>query len=187
MIDFIKQYPNALSQEFCKGLIDYFYKAKEAGFVYPRIGSHKFDKDDENFHLHYKETLDISSEINLASTILEVVKQALFDYVKEFQILGNLANIGIYSIKLQKTELGQGYHLWHCENNSRELCHRILAWNIYLNDVEEGGETEFLYQHKRVKPQTGNLVMWPAGFTHVHRGNPPISNTKYILTGWVEY
>lgn len=187
MTDFIKQYPNVLNQEFCKKLIDLFYKSKEAGFVYKRFQTSKFDKDDESLSLNYFESLELTHEVAMTRAVLEILKQACFDYGKEFEIVGGLTNIGIYSIKLQKTEVGQGYHMWHCENSSRELCNRILAWTIYLNDVQEGGETEFLYQHKRVKPQTGNLVIWPAGFTHVHRGNPPISNTKYILTGWVEY
>jgi hypothetical protein len=53
--------------------------------------------------------------------------------------------------------------------------------------VQEGGETEFLYQHMRVKPEQGTLVIWPAAFTHTHRGNPPLSNEKYIVTGWTEF
>ena len=64
---------------------------------------------------------------------------------------------------------------------------RVLAWMLYLNDVDEGGETEFLYQHVRFKPKRGDFLVWPGGFTHTHRGNPPISNDKYICTGWVEW
>ena len=62
---------------------------------------------------------------------------------------------------------------------------RTLVFTIYLNDVEEGGETEFLHQSVRVKPETGRIVIWPAGFPYVHRGNPPISGEKYILTSWM--
>jgi len=58
---------------------------------------------------------------------------------------------------------------------------------LYLNNIEQGGETEFLYQIKRIKPEADKLLIWPAGYTHVHRGNPPLSNDKYILTGWIEY
>ena len=54
---------------------------------------------------------------------------------------------------------------------------------IYLNDIEEGGETEFLYQQKKIKPRRGMGAIWPGSFTHLHRGNPPMS-TKYTLTGW---
>jgi hypothetical protein len=57
---------------------------------------------------------------------------------------------------------------------------------MYLNDVDDGGETEFLYQSKRYKPVKGRVLIWPAGFTHVHRGNPPLSGEKYIATSWLE-
>lgn len=186
MTDFIKQYPNVLNQEFCKKLIDFFSLADQQGYTYKRSND-KFLKDDTNLNFNFYKVLEVTHESFFSHEIMQVLKNACFDYGKEFEIVGGLTNVGIYSIKLQKTEIGEGYHMWHCENSSREFCNRILAWTIYLNDVQEGGETEFLYQHKRVKPQTGNLVIWPAGFTHVHRGNPPISNTKYILTGWVEY
>ena len=55
------------------------------------------------------------------------------------------------------------------------------------HDVEEGGELEFLYQSLRVKPKRGDLVVWPAGFTHLHRGNPPLKGEKYIIKGWIDY
>jgi hypothetical protein len=63
---------------------------------------------------------------------------------------------------------------------------RICAFILYLNDVEEGGETEFLYQKTRIKPERNKLILWPTSYTHIHRGNPPLSGEKYILTGWVE-
>ena len=62
---------------------------------------------------------------------------------------------------------------------------RVLAYSIYLNDVEEGGETEFLYQSVRVKPVKGRMVIWPAYFPFVHRGNPPLKGEKYLLTSWL--
>ena len=88
--------------------------------------------------------------------------------------------------KMQKTEPSQGYHVWHCELDP-EVPHRVLAWSLFLNDVEEGGELEFLHQNKRYKPKKGDFIIWPAAFTHIHRGNPPISNVKYIVTGWYQY
>ena len=56
---------------------------------------------------------------------------------------------------------------------------------IYLNDIDDGGETEFLYQKRRIKPQKGTVVIFPAGMTHVHKGNLVMGEqTKYIVTGW---
>jgi hypothetical protein len=84
-------------------------------------------------------------------------------------------------------KVGEGYHFWHCENAAMKARNRILAFMVYLNDVAEGGETEFLYQKCRFKPEKNTLLVWPSQFTHVHRGNPPLSNDKYVITGWVEY
>ena len=122
----------------------------------------------------------------LPRLVNEHISRALYEYFEYFPVL-NTDNSGLYSIrqKLQKTDVAGGFHAWHYENGGIDSAsNRMLAWTIYLNDVPEGGETEFLYQSERVKPVKGRTVIFPAGFMHTHRGNPPISNEKYILTGW---
>tara|TARA_B100000780_G_C21040805_1_gene417624 strand:- start:405 stop:1037 length:633 start_codon:yes stop_codon:yes gene_type:complete len=121
----------------------------------------------------------------LPKLVNEHISRALYEYFEYFPVL-NTAESALYSIrqKLQKTDVAGGFHVWHYENGHIDSVHRMLAWTIYLNDVPEGGETEFLYQSERVKPVKGRTVIFPAGFMHTHRGNPPISNEKYILTGW---
>jgi len=89
-------------------------------------------------------------------------------------------------LKIQKTLPTEGYHVWHIEHGKGyENEPRAFVFSIYLNDVDEGGETEFLHFSKRVKPKTGRIVIWPAGFPYVHRGNSPLSGEKYILTSWM--
>ena len=90
------------------------------------------------------------------------------------------------SLKIQKTLPTEGSHVWHLEHSPKEMdSNRAFVFSIYLNDVEEGGETEFLHFSKRIKPTTGRIVIWPAAFPYVHRGNPPLSGKKYILTSWM--
>ena len=90
------------------------------------------------------------------------------------------------ALKIQKTLPTEGYHVWHIEHGpGYDNEARVLVYVIYLNDVEEGGETEFLYFSKRVKPKKGRIVIFPATFPYVHRGNPPISGEKYIITSWL--
>jgi hypothetical protein len=108
-------------------------------------------------------------------------------YEQEYSALKESGRHANYAFKVQKTKIGGGYHTWHYESGDAETSCRLLTWMLYLNDVHEGGETEFLYQHMRVKPEQGTLVIWPAAFTHTHRGNPPLSNEKYIVTGWTEF
>ena len=95
-------------------------------------------------------------------------------------------DFNLTQIKIQKTLPTQGYHKWHIEHNpGYESQKRAFVYSIYLNDVDEGGETEFLHYSKRVKPKTGRIVIWPAGFPYIHRGNPPLSGEKYIITSWM--
>ena len=108
-------------------------------------------------------------------------------YAKEYPMVNQLQTHTIKSYKIQKTLPREGYHIWHIENDGLlSMRDRAMAWILYLNNVE-GGETEFLDQSLRVPPTTGTLVIWPAYFTHVHRGNPPLDKEKYVLTGWIEF
>lgn len=94
------------------------------------------------------------------------------------------------AINLQRYRAGEGgYPYWHCELYPRdpqaEYLHRTLLWTLYLNDGFEEGETEFLYQGRKVRPRTGSLLIAPAAFTHTHRGNRPQRGDKYIATSWI--
>ncbi|GGI86008.1 2OG-Fe(II) oxygenase [Shewanella gelidii] len=96
------------------------------------------------------------------------------------------------NINIQKYLQGRGgYPHWHSEQfpqqEHNEALHRVVLYMFYLNDVDEGGETEFYYQGKKIKPKKGTLVIAPAGFTHSHRGNIPLSGNKYIATSWVMF
>lgn len=96
------------------------------------------------------------------------------------------------TINLQHYRAGVGgYPAWHCEaapSDARgEHLHRMLLWTIYLNEGFDGGETEFLYQSRKVVPRTGALLIAPTAFTHTHRGNRPERRDKYIATSWVMF
>ena len=56
----------------------------------------------------------------------------------------------------------------------------------YLNDQDDGGETEFLYYDISVKPKKGLTLIWPAEWSHTHRGNV-VNTDKYIVTGWIDF
>lgn len=94
------------------------------------------------------------------------------------------------AINLQHYRAGEGgYPYWHCElfpkDASCEPLHRHLLWTVYLNDGFTAGETEFLYQRRKITPKTGSLLIAPTAFTHTHRGNRPVGGDKYIATSWV--
>lgn len=94
------------------------------------------------------------------------------------------------AINLQWYAAGEGgYPYWHCELYPRdanaETLHRHLLWTLYLNDGFDEGETEFLFQQRRIAPRAGTLLIAPTAFTHTHRGNRPQGGDKLIATSWI--
>ena len=107
-------------------------------------------------------------------------------YVNEISVIKGI-DVRCNNMKMQKTSNGGGYHVWHGEQGNGDQANRGLVYMLYLNTlpVEANGETEFLYQQRRINPVENTIVLWPAAFTHAHRGNPVYGdNTKYIVTGW---
>jgi hypothetical protein len=93
-------------------------------------------------------------------------------FFETFKIQRYRKNVGKYK-----------YHNdWHWDNNNQS--HRALTYLWYLNDVEEGGETEICIDLK-IKPEKGKLLIFPASWLYPHCGRMPISNDKYILSGWI--
>ena len=90
-------------------------------------------------------------------------------------------------LKFQKYYPNKSYYRYHCEldsiGNGIES-KRHLATMTYLNDVEDGGGTEFYHQNYTCKPQKGLTLIWPAQWTHAHKGIPAPTEFKYIITGW---
>ena len=169
--DFIGVFPDAVEPDFCDYLCQYVDQASQ---VAPRNFTHVKDK---------QICLDAFSP-GEAKGLMEYVNGCLFYYINEFSYLTNFSYISAL-VLLQKTEPTQGYHMFHGENINWNVSDRTLAWMVYLNDVEEGGETEWLYQQRKIKPTKGTVCIWPGSFTHLHRGNPPMSE-KYIATGWYQ-
>jgi len=186
--NFIEVYENVFDKTYCNACIEVLDKCIEQGLSKNRQqhdNASKLSKEDEAYFIPDDEFnfehSSLAQEFN--NTFWNVVYP---QYAQKYAILDH-SPMGSYTMKLQRTLPGQGYHEWHCENMARSDCHRNLTWTVYLNDSFEAGETEFLYQHYRYKPKMGDVIIFPSAFTHTHRGNPPIGGTKYIITGWLEF
>jgi hypothetical protein len=188
--DFIGIYENAFTKRECEDTIKLFENYHKTGYTYSRLG-------ESNSILNMKDDTAVnispSIELDWDPGFISSFHSRFYDYIYplynlQYPVLQSLKKHKSKYIKIQKTSPTQGYHVWHCEHDAGEgVNNRLLSWILYLNDVEEGGETEFLYQSLRFKPKTGTFVLFPAHFTHTHRGNPPLSGVKYIATGWIEF
>ena len=181
--DFVGIYENAFPKEYCDYLINK-----------GNVKLNKGGKERSNNQVLAVEDL----HDNIADVITEkdydffhdTLRNVMGHYANKYRCIDSVTVDGYYIVdfKFQKTEPSQGYHVFHSEFSWREeYIRRWGVWTVYLNDIEEGGETEFLYQNLRVKPKVGSICIFPAYYTHTHRGNPPLKGTKYILTGWFLY
>jgi hypothetical protein len=68
-------------------------------------------------------------------------------------------------------------------DSSREIP-RIFSSVLYLNNVDEGGETYFNKFDLSVKPRAGRLLMFPSNFAYVHEAKIPKSNEKNVIVTW---
>ena len=112
------------------------------------------------------------------------------DYTVEWPFLAKFAdNLEVGNFNLQRYQSGQHFQNLHTERSSLENLHRIFAWMTYLNDVEEdeGGSTYFSHYDLEVQPRKGLTLIWPAEWTHAHKGNVLKSDSKYIITGWMHF
>ena len=92
----------------------------------------------------------------------------------------------IEKINIQHYEPGNSYRIWHTERCG-PMSNRHLVFMTYLNDVTDGGGTEFYNQKLITHPKKGLTLIWPADWTHTHRGIKSSTQHKYIVTGWLSY
>jgi prolyl 4-hydroxylase len=176
----------------CDRLIDYVEdkKAKKRGEVNRgvvghqdsgKIGIDKKTKDsfERSLSFEHKVCCDYSIEL----------QKCLNLYLKDYPFADKVAafNDGVEQGNVQKYPKGGGFFKFHTERASLLYANRHLVYMTYLNDVTEGGETEFAHQKLKVKPQKGLTLIWPCDWTHYHRGIPSQTQVKYITTGWYCY
>ena len=189
--DFIGYYRNVYPEGYCQHLINEFNMFESKGVGLNRQDSEnalRHEKDDHQLYLNVNTTN--FSEFNGNSSIdmfFNGLQECFNEYSNKYSTLKHCGHIRGTDMKMQRTRPGQGYHIWHAEQSSSNTANRILTYMLYLNTLPEdgAGETEFLYQQQRVKTEENLLLVWPAAYTHTHRGNPVYGlQDKYIVTGW---
>ena len=124
--------------------------------------------------------------------IFETYFKALFECYEDYNIqwpflASMVSKVEIGRFNIGKYLAGQHFKNVHSERSSLNTLHRLFAFMTYLNDVEEGGSTYFTHYNLIIKPKKGLTLIWPAEWTHAHRGNILESGSKYIITGWLNF
>jgi len=186
--NFIATYDNYISPQECIRAIELYQNEDRFNNTFNRMDFEGAPVNAKQDQQYFAESFNLEKWHSELKTLILNCDIALKHYFKQTGILQAYGQDKLHftSFKIQKTLPTEGYHEWHIEHaKGYENEKRALVFAVYLNDVEDGGETEFLHFSKRVKPKQGRIVIWPAGFPYVHRGNPPLSGEKYLLTSWL--
>jgi hypothetical protein len=174
----------------CQSMINTFNTLQETNKTFIRnYARDEKETEDEAYYCHPAHPKNFGGEsyeidVAILGEYNELMNACFEIYGDTYTALKKMASFQ-WSVNIQKTKPGQGYHAWHCERCNILSSGRHLTTMVYLNDVLDGGETEFLYQSRRIKPRAGRVVIFPVEWTHTHRGNPPLSGDKYIMTSWL--
>ena len=181
----------SLSNELCRFIIEKFeiectkYKTNEGMTA---LGLNKSIKHTTDFAIHNSKE---AGWIRIGRTLQNELLYNLKCYCKNINEKYKTINYKVFNkdlwfsvFQVQRYTHKEGHYVYHhdfqIDNNSR----RVLTYLWYLNDVKEGGETEMCADHK-VTPQAGKLIIFPASEFYPHCALMPISEDKYIITGWV--
>ena len=194
MNDFIFHKKNYLPQENCNKIIELFDKSdnREPG----TIGNNRLNKNQKSC---IEEFVYSYTDNHYNYQFLPFLTAAITEYQKKYPFLTYLPMWNLaQTYKVQKYEPGEAYFKQHCENDGtfetvpekkqvKGPCKRMITWMFYLNTVKNGGGTDFPTQQKRFKANKGDLLIWPAGWTHPHCGVVSKTEIKYIMTGWYTF
>jgi prolyl 4-hydroxylase len=173
-----------IDKSLCDKLINYFeqHPDKAAG----RIGSKGLIDRTKKASTDIQINLPVQSKL-LKTYFLELQK-VCEEYKKMYPECDKGHGAwGAFHFNIQKYLPNEAYFLAHSDRMSKLFESRVLVFSTYLNDIKEGGETEFIYQKLKVKPEKGLTIIFPVDWTHTHRGIPAPKETKYLLTGWYNY
>lgn len=191
--DFIGMYSGVYPDGYCAHMVEEFDRLQEIGCGtnrQERDGVPKHAKNDFSIGFNFKGQCPNPFKEEFSINLFFNGLQKCFEhYSTEFSSLKE-CKLFATEAKAQKTSAGGGYHIWHHEQGNDWAAHRGLVYMLYLNTLapESAGETEFLYQQRRIRPIENTMLIWPAGYTHVHRGNAVYGQqSKYVITGWFYY
>lgn len=185
MEDFIVLVENVIPEATCDALIEFAESdgALNEATVYDRDGEIGLGEMRKNLLVHL--TADNCGA--QLGALNESFRQAYLKYVEVYPLLGSVNKITLEAFTLLRYDQNTDYYDWHVDGLDPGIRSRFLSQVGYLNDVEEGGETEFLFQGRKVQPRRGAVVVFPSGWTHQHRALPPTSGKKYAVTNFLRF
>jgi hypothetical protein len=195
MEKFVLEIPNFIPNDVCTSIIRRFEnddRKNEGYFTYP-VGDQVVTRVKNNIELSIT---SCSGWEDVGTLFLDYTMKAYTEYTKHlkstfsgygdpmypvYDIELGLKNISCLGFPIQRLGKGDVYD-WHHDGNDKSKANFIQII-FYLNTLQEnqGGCTEFI-DGKKVRPETGKVLMYPCSWTFPHKGGEVLDGYKYICT-----
>jgi hypothetical protein len=175
-----------ISQDLCHRCIELYGQdpRKHSGYTTSPAGERQLEGA-----VKVSTDLEVETEGVWAPVFAELhsaVTTVIQNILAQFSSL-QVAPLRCTGYKIQHYKKNEGRFKWHFDALGPGGWERQLAMIIYLNSVEEGGETSFHRQALKIKPLAGNALFFPPFWTHMHCGEIPRSADKYIISSFCRF
>lgn len=179
--DYVRWYDGAMAPPFCAQLVEAFQSS--AGQHVQRSTGWRSGLDDSAW-----------TELDITPLADDALKGFLFrqieDYLARYNAELKLSmpvpiSPRLAEFRMKRYRLGTDEKFQLHFDSLNEVADRYMVFLWYLNDVAEGGETEFPDLGIKVAARTGRLLMFPPYWMYQHAGLPPRSGDKYILSTYM--
>jgi hypothetical protein len=205
-MDYIYINEYSISNQLCKDIIELYHRNSVNHYKGVTAGGINIDVKDtidyiipidiDSTHEWYKISEFLKKELhkNIKKYIMKINSMVdsndsysiKYNFLNDLDFLNNTYFFQYDNLMIQRYEKNKGRYKFHIDSmcDFKKERYRIFTFIWYLNDIDIGGETQFWDSYK-IKPQAGKLVLFPACWTFPHCGRMPISDDKYIITGWI--
>ena len=179
--DLIHVYENALDSKTCDFLVTVFDNASHLHESVENEGKPNFTQF--NLTKNKNTTDELNKVHNHLIKKVNKYRDLYYEFV-DSRVFPSEHSFEQFRIKRYNTG-GEDRFDTHVDVADYSSARRFLSFMFYLNDVSEGGETVF--RDRKITPKKGSLLVFPPLWMYPHRGDPPISNPKYIMSTYLHY
>ena len=177
-MNFIKVEDNLLTKKECTDLIEWVCKNNK---MIPHEHKHNWSGYDYHDLMHVGQNYDECFSTIPLRPAYHAINTLKDSYVKSFPEVERISRWGIQYVRLKRWTRNNYYSAWHSEHMP-DWSGRVMSFLIYLTD--NNAYTEFR-RHRNVRTKAGRGIMFPAYYTHEHRGSICKDGLdRYIISGY---
>ena len=185
LTDYIKVYDDICDKEFCDQIVEAFKSQEEHHVYIDRLKRPTFTELNISQRYLEKDVEWMGIQKQVQAYFIEAVSA----YMDELEIGADFpAKYAFEEFRIKRyLQNSNDEFADHVDVGDHNSARRFLVCFLYLNDVEEGGTTDFPKIEHAINPKCARILVFPPNWMYRHAGRPVTKGTKYILGTYLHY